>query len=331
MPKISVIVPVYKVEKYLSRCVDSILRQSFIDFELILVDDGSPDLCGDICEQYAASDNRVIVIHRENGGLSAARNSGIEWSLKNSDSEWITFIDSDDWLHPDYLMILLDCAKKFNTYISVCNFLRASDYSINPVIKENLKVRKYLTEDFFINFNLNAVIACGKLYKKNFFKNIRYPEGKLHEDEFTTYKILFECKEVCFVDEELYYYFVNETGITGGTILGEWRPSRMDFIEAVQERLVYFKERNINSVYMWQLKQYLYYLCEYCRALSETENQEYKKKYLLYFRRELRRFIKENKKLMDLSFKKEKWIYELAYPRLTHLYWVTVGRLNNKQ
>ena len=331
MPKISVIVPVYKVEKYLSRCVDSILKQSFIDFELILVDDGSPDLCGDICEQYAASDNRVIVIHRENGGLSAARNSGIEWSLKNSDSEWITFIDSDDWLHPDYLMILLDCAKKFNTYISVCNFLRASDYSINPVIKENLKVRKYLTEDFFINFNLNAVIACGKLYKKNFFKNIRYPEGKLHEDEFTTYKILFECKEVCFVDEELYYYFVNETGITGGTIFGEWRPSRMDFIEAVQERLVYFKERNINSVYMWQLKQYLYYLCEYCRALSETENQEYKKKYLLYFRRELRRFIKENKKLMDLSFKKEKWIYELAYPRLTHLYWVTVGRLNNKQ
>lgn len=331
MPSVSVIVPIYKVEKYLHRCVESILKQSFVDFELILVDDGSPDNCGKMCDEYAKSDNRIFVIHRRNGGLSAARNSGIDWSLKNSNSEWITFIDSDDWIHPDYLMILLDCAKKFNTYVSLCNFSRVSDYSINSIIKENLKVRKYLTEDFFINFNLNAVIACGKLYNKNFFKNIRYPESKLHEDEFTTYKILFECKEVCFVDEKLYYYFINETGITGGTILGEWRPSRMDFIEAIQERLVYFKERNINSVYMWQLKQYLYYLCEYCKILSKTGNQEYKKKYLPYFRRELRKFIKENKKLMELSFKKEKWIYELAYPKLTHIYWVTIGRLKNKQ
>ena len=282
MPKISVIVPVYKVEKYLSRCVDSILKQSFIDFELILVDDGSPDLCGDICEQYAASDNRVIVIHRENGGLSAARNSGIEWSLKNSDSEWITFIDSDDWIHHDYLDILLNASLEFGTDVSVCNFLRTSNDACCD-LNNDFNKKKFFSEDFFINNNLNATVAWGKLYRKKFFKGIRYPEGKLHEDEFTTYKILFECKEVCFVDEDLYYYFVNETGITGGTILGEWRPSRMDFIEAVQERLVYFKERNINSVYVWQLKQYLYYLCEYCRALSETENQEYRNQYTILF------------------------------------------------
>ena len=106
MPKISVIVPVYKVEKYLRRCIDSILNQTFNDFDLILVDDGSPDSCGDICEKYEKTDNRITVIHRENGGLSAARNSGIKWALKNSDSEWITFVDSDDWLHPDYLKIL---------------------------------------------------------------------------------------------------------------------------------------------------------------------------------------------------------------------------------
>ena len=102
---ISVIVPVYKVEKYLSRCIDSILAQTYTDFELILVDDGSPDNCGKICDGYAEKDNRVV-IHQGNGGISAARNAGIDWAFENSDSEWIAFIDSDDWVHPLYLECL---------------------------------------------------------------------------------------------------------------------------------------------------------------------------------------------------------------------------------
>ena len=103
MPKISVIVPVYKVSEYLRRCVDSILAQTYTSFDLILIDDGSPDDCGDICDDYKKTDTRVQVIHQVNQGLAEARNVGIEWALKNSDSEWITFIDSDDWIHKDYL------------------------------------------------------------------------------------------------------------------------------------------------------------------------------------------------------------------------------------
>ena len=103
MPDISVIVPVYKVENFIHRCVDSILCQSFQDFELILVDDGSPDSCGIICDAYARQDSRIHVIHQKNGGLSAARNSGIDWVLANSDSHWLSFVDSDDWVHPDFL------------------------------------------------------------------------------------------------------------------------------------------------------------------------------------------------------------------------------------
>ena len=103
MPIISVIVSVYKVEPYIRQCVDSILAQTFTDFELILVDDGSPDNCGAICDEYAAQDCRVRVIHQENGGLSAARNAGIDWAFANSDSQWLAFVDSDDWVHPDYL------------------------------------------------------------------------------------------------------------------------------------------------------------------------------------------------------------------------------------
>ena len=118
MPMISVVVPVYKVEHYLHRCVDSILNQSYSDFELILVDDGSPDNCGMICDEYAAKDARIHVIHQQNGGLSAARNTGIDWLCENSDSKWLTFIDSDDWIHKDYLKILLEQAIKSGSRVS---------------------------------------------------------------------------------------------------------------------------------------------------------------------------------------------------------------------
>lgn len=112
MGVISIIVPVYKVEKYLKRCVDSILEQTFRDFELILVDDGSPDQCGRICETYAEKDGRTIALHRENGGLSAARNTGLDWMFANSESSYVTFIDSDDWIHPLYLETLLGAIEK---------------------------------------------------------------------------------------------------------------------------------------------------------------------------------------------------------------------------
>ena len=119
---ISIIVPVYNVEKYIYRCVDSILSQSFTDFELILVDDGSPDDCGKICDDYAKKDNRISVIHKENGGLSSARNAGLDWVFANSKSEYVTFIDSDDWVDTDYLRALLDGIKNTASSVSACKF-----------------------------------------------------------------------------------------------------------------------------------------------------------------------------------------------------------------
>ena len=121
MANISVIVPVYKVEAFLSRCVESILAQTYRDFELILVDDGSPDNCGVLCDGYALRDSRVHVIHQENGGLSAARNTGIDWVFANSVSRWIAFVDSDDWVHPDFLKVLYETAEKTLCKLSVCD------------------------------------------------------------------------------------------------------------------------------------------------------------------------------------------------------------------
>lgn len=125
MPEISVIMPVYKVEKYLKRAVDSVLNQTFGDFELILVDDGSPDRCGEICDEYARKDNRIRVIHEENGGPGKARNAGLDYVYSKNDGKFLSFIDSDDWVHPRYLELLIKAAKDNKrkmafTYFEVC-------------------------------------------------------------------------------------------------------------------------------------------------------------------------------------------------------------------
>ena len=187
MPSISVIVPVYKVEQFLHRCVSSILAQSFTDYELILVDDGSPDACGSLCDAYAAQYGHIHVIHQKNGGLSAARNSGIDWAFANSESQWLAFIDSDDWVHPEYLEYLYRAAKETDSKISVCGFYRTGGETGERV---NLFSCEALSaDDYYCNEELHeglTATAWNKLYHKSLFEILRYPVGKLHEDEFTT-------------------------------------------------------------------------------------------------------------------------------------------------
>ena len=166
MPQISVIVPVYKVEAFLHRCVDSILCQSFSDFELILVDDGSPDSCGQICEAYAAKDSRIRVIHQKNGGLSAARNTGIDWVMANSGSHWLAFVDSDDWVHPDFLQTLYTAAEQTLSKISACGFFRTEgeDFPEQNFILVFLSLNVTCMKDFVSfmtsGFTKELVINC---------------------------------------------------------------------------------------------------------------------------------------------------------------------------
>lgn len=236
MPQISVIIPVYNVEPYLHRCIDSILGQTYTDFELILVDDESPDGCGAICDGYEQQDPRVVVIHQRNGGLSSARNAGIDWSFANSDSQWLFFVDSDDFIHPETLQVLLAAADEHGTDISIGGFARTSGDA--PVIDErSLTGTLWSPKAFFIEENVNAVIACGKLYRKSLFEGIRYPIGKLHEDEFTTHKLLFQCSSVSVISAPLYGYYVNDSGIMGSP----WSPRRMDAMDAFKERIVFFE------------------------------------------------------------------------------------------
>ena len=292
---ISVVVPVYKVEEYLNRCVDSILKQTFTDFELILVDDGSPDSCGKICDEYAKKDDRVTVIHKQNGGLSDARNAGIEWALQNSNSEWITFIDSDDWVHKDYLKLLYKAVKETHVDVSVCRFVRTTGEDDLSNERNDASVKLWSPEDFFVEDNVNAIVAWGKLYRKSLWKDIRYPYGRIHEDEFTTYKLLFHKDKIAVVDKVMYYYFTNPNGIMNKM----WTPKRLDAIDAFESRIDYFKDNNYKKAYELNINMLIMFYYGAFTRLSESDDIENKRKYIKTIRK---RFNKQYKMFKNDTF-----------------------------
>jgi glycosyltransferase involved in cell wall biosynthesis len=206
-PLISVIVPVYKVEEYIHKCVDSILNQTYKNLEIILVDDGSPDRCPEICDEYAVKDARVVVIHKENGGLSDARNAALDICK----GDYITFVDSDDWVGANYVKSMYDALIKYKADISICRTQKISSHKDFELVKErneDLEVKfdssdaleSMLYQKFF-NFS-----ACGKLYKAQLFRGVRYPLGKLSEDNATIYKIVHHCKNIIYSNNTGYFY-----------------------------------------------------------------------------------------------------------------------------
>ena len=278
MAAISVIVPVYKVERYLKRCVDSILDQTFRDFELILVDDGSPDRCGEICEKYAEKDKRIVVLHRENGGLSAARNTGLDWIFANSNSTYVTFIDSDDWVHPQYLEILSRVIESNNVAVSVGQFERVKERTTRNEKKKNVFPKEEImeTEVFFLRHEWNFNYACGKLYRREYFNEVRYPEGKNFEDTFTTYKVLFAGKTVAFIDYPLYYYFYNTEGISHSL----WNPSELVIMEGIREQIRFYKENGFERALEKEKQLYVnHHAYQICRIRANTAELKKNRKY----------------------------------------------------
>ena len=325
MPTISVIVPVYKVEKSIHRCVDSILGQTFRDFELILVDDGSPDNCGAICDEYAAKDSRVVVIHQENGGLSAARNAGIDWAFANSDSQWLTFIDSDDWVHMEYLQRLFDAAREYCVKVSACKLLHTTEFSITQdrLIEKKISVMK--PEDFFCldDIEVPRISACVKIYSKELFKDIRYPIGLLNEDLYITHRILFQCKSIAFDDNALYYYYARDNSI----MHTEWTPKRLDEMIGYRQILCFFKEEGYLRAWKQALRLYFRRTLYQSTDLIKQKNNQYDK-YLRKFRWRLKYMLIRYRKILNLPFKDNKWIYEVAYPFLMNGYWFLTAQWN---
>lgn len=308
MPSISVIVPVYKVEAYLDRCVSSILRQSFRDFELILVDDGSPDNSGNMCEAWAEKDSRIHVIHQENGGLSAARNAGLDWVAANSNSSWIAFVDSDDWIHWDYLLQLYKAAAETGSRISVCGFYRTGGESRDDAVSG--KAVAMTADDYYCSQRVHGgvtAVAWNKLYHRSLFRTLRYPVGKLHEDEFTTYRAVYEVDKVGVVEDELYAYFQNDQGI----MRAKWNPRRLHMLEAFEQQMAFAEEKGLDNLARKAAESYVYHIHETLQQLDALP--EYKQ-YRAPLRRKLRAGLKLAGRWDLFPWKDFTWAYEDAWP-----------------
>jgi len=290
MPKISVIVPVYKTEQYLHRCVDSILAQSFTDFDLILVDDGSPDNCPKICDEYKEKDNRVHVIHQDNMGLSGARNSGIDYSFKNSNSEWITFIDSDDWISEFYLNTLFVAAVSSNVDLSVLGFKRVNSISDDKsvcciddectVLSPDKAYRLFSVE----RFNISLIVAWGKLYNKKLFTEVRYPIGKIHEDQYVTYKLIFKSGKIAVSPYIGYFYYQSYDSIMNS----RWSPKKLDAYGSFDEQLNTIKHEKAIWAYITSVFHLTIMSLFQLNQISKTEYKKTRyyfiliKKYIIF-------------------------------------------------
>lgn len=231
-PLVSVIVPCYKVEKYLSNCIESILHQSYTNWELILVDDGSPDRSGEICDEYAKMENRIRVIHKENGGLSSARNAG----LNIMRGKYVSFLDSDDFWHSDYLKILMEYIFIEDAEIAQCGFVRGIK-TIFPHSNMKKSYNVYNNHKIFIS-QAAKIIMCGKVYKSDLFDKIRLPVGFINEDDWTTWKLYYAAKKIVVTNCRLYYYTYNAESIMG---MSKKRPD-LRYFGAYEERINYFFE-----------------------------------------------------------------------------------------
>ena len=265
---ISVIVPVYKVEDYLDICVASIIRQTYTNLEIILVDDGSPDQCGKMCDVWAEKDARVKVIHKKNGGLSSARNAGIEAAT----GAYILFVDSDDWIDPPMSEILHRLCVQYQAQIAECSYRNVYRDNIRDESACGAQVVE-ATPVQAIEGNLDwhffKPVAWNKLYSRPVIGDIRYPIGKLHEDEFTTHKYYLAADKIVYADISLYNYNHKRDN----SITASFRPANMDSCEAFREKMhLVWGRPDLKRIERKMNNSYCYVLFE---RLAQSEKAQY--------------------------------------------------------
>ena len=233
---ISVIVPIYKVEKFLNECIQSIVNQTYQNLQIILVDDGSPDRCGKMCEDWAQKDKRIEVIHKKNGGLSDARNVG----LSKATGAFIAFVDSDDWIEPQMYEVMVSALIAEDADLVACGIIdsyadKTIMHSSAYCVGTSEKFLKMIYRD-----TIFPVAAWNKLYKKKLWENFEFPKGKICEDAFTTYLLLDRASKIVQIPDGLYHYRIRESSI----MTSEFRPARMDEEEAWRQNYQYMQDRH---------------------------------------------------------------------------------------
>lgn len=288
---ISVLVPAYNAEKFLAKCIDSILAQTYKNLEIIIVNDGSKDRTGEICDAYAARHSQIKVFHQDNGGVSKARNKALDSAL----GKYICFVDSDDCIHPMYCELLYNMLKKENADISQVGYLKFDqDTPVGKVITEYTVCDKYYPlEQMTVDYTW--VVPWGKLYRREIFDGIRYPADVNHEDEFIAHKLYYNISRLVYSKSTLYYYYIHENSI----MHRQYSPSRLSVLRALKERLAFYESHNEEKLAQMTIMEYLamskrnYYLAK--QALGDAKlcnkiNEEHKQ------------LLKANKKRCGINF-----------------------------
>ena len=292
---ISIIVPIYNVEKYVGECIESIINQAYKDLEIILVDDGSTDGSGIICDKYARHDSRIHVIHKTNGGLSDARNAGIE----QAHGDWLGFVDGDDFLHKNMYADLYSCIRSTDGDIAVCSFFPTKCYVEDWEYDKNDEISVFSGGEALCNLNIVQVSACNKLYRKELFETIRYPVGKLHEDEAVIHRILYQCSRVSFIEEKLYGRRIREGSIMTSEITGR---RIYDGIDALKDRVNFVCEMGWEEPQENVLNRFGEYVRHYYFYVEEKNIRDYKEVQIM-LREELRRLMVNRKKDFRFEFR----------------------------
>lgn len=313
MPLISIIVPVYNSSEYLRLCIDSIINQSFCDYELILIDDGSTDDSGDVINAYAKADNRIKVFHQTNRGQAATRNFGV----MQADSDWVCFIDSDDVVNPYYLEYLYKAVLENDVAMSVCGYIDGSkidnsffsdlDYLVNiyKIDEKNLiKLEKYYSNSYWL--------IWGKLIKKDIVLSNMFIDNRIYEDNAVAPKWLYYAHNVAIVDLPLYFYTKNEHSTTRSA----FSTKQLDLLWALEQQLAFLDSI---SFYKMELRILLFYMDCTDSLISKMSNQiEYKKRCKV-IRKQSKRIVKKHVQNLILCSEEEKRIRNFLHPFLTRI------------
>ena len=316
----SIIVPVYNAEAYLDRCVQSILAQTMADFELILIDDGSPDRCGEMCDTYARQDPRIRVIHQANAGQAIARNR----ALDIAGGEYLSFVDSDDYIHPQMLELLLNNARSHGAKISVgcCQTVNGT-IAFAPLSREEPRIYtgpEFLRHCLLHNVPLKPWILCDKLFHHSCFAELRMPEGRIYEDNAVVYRTIYEADIVADCDATLYYYFQNENSTVNQT----FKLKHLDWLKVLEEMIPYFEDKQdailvdkLNRSYLFSLTDLYRKVAQHLDAptvLAELKNK-LKKQYL------------QEKQRYPITIKTHPNVIEILRPGYAKCYWTVQGIL----
>ena len=272
MALVSIIIPVYNVERYLDRCVSSVANQTYQDLQIILVDDGSTDSSPEICDAWAKKDNRVVVIHQENGGVSVARNRGLD----TAGGEYVLWVDSDDYIAPNTVATLVCTAAQSGADMVVCDFKKGTEEnhiftSASGIPCAQIDKVTALNRIYTDSHNaLRYVAPWAKLAKRSIYQNIRYPVGKIFEDIYTTHKLIWNCERIAVLDVSLFYYFQRPDSIMNAS----FNMKKLDYLQALVERIQFFKDHFLGELEQIAYDELLHSLIwEYSRTRDLLHNE----------------------------------------------------------